>query len=485
MNKQEYLDKLKAKRPSVFEEYNYDLLPVTIAVVDKIQIRCYKHGIFTQQAATHLHTTAGCRTCGNIRGHEKTTMSTDKFISRSKAKFGNLFTYSNTTYVNRSTQITITCHVHGDVETLPYLHLNYRYGCPKCNCESTKSANKTMLIERSIITHAGKYDYSRVDYVNSNDSVEIICPTHGSFYTGLHNHSTGVRCMQCTRDDDRLTLEEFISKSRDKHGDRYSYRKVEYVTNASMVIIICPKHGEFTQRAASHLAGCRCKQCYIEDNWIDVDKFINDAKSIHGSKYDYSKVIYIGSKKKVEIICPIHGSFWKSPNSHISSRSGCRSCIESKGEVAIKSILAKYSIKFIQEYKIQPYQYRYDFYLPELHVFIEYNGHQHYKPVDVFGGKSAHLKTVKNDKIKNQLVRDVAGHLVTISYKYSDPVSIEKELIRYLKCIYKYWFIVDGEIKVFKSALAVYKAFNIPLGILAKDLVVEVVKTVPNCRILF
>lgn len=56
-----------------------------------------------------------------------------------------------------------------------------------------------------------------------------------------------------------------------------------------------------------------------------TEEFINDSKKIHGNKYDYSKVVYKGSKTKVCIICPIHGEFWQKPNNHLCG-GGCRKC---------------------------------------------------------------------------------------------------------------------------------------------------------------
>lgn len=56
-----------------------------------------------------------------------------------------------------------------------------------------------------------------------------------------------------------------------------------------------------------------------------TSQFIDDAKAVHGNKYDYSKVDYLGNKIKVCIICPIHGEFWQQPNSHLRGV-GCFKC---------------------------------------------------------------------------------------------------------------------------------------------------------------
>lgn len=53
----------------------------------------------------------------------------------------------------------------------------------------------------------------------------------------------------------RLTTEEFIQKAREVHGDRYDYSKVEYVDSTTRVCIVCMKHGDFWQKPNIHLQG--------------------------------------------------------------------------------------------------------------------------------------------------------------------------------------------------------------------------------------
>ena len=60
-------------------------------------------------------------------------------------------------------------------------------------------------------------------------------------------------------------------------------------------------------------------------NQLTTDKFIKKAKTIHGNKYDYSKVKYVNNHTKVCIICPIHGEFWQTPMKHLIGR-GCPKC---------------------------------------------------------------------------------------------------------------------------------------------------------------
>jgi hypothetical protein len=72
---------------------------------------------------------------------------------------------------------------------------------------------------------------------------------------------------------------------------------------------------------------------------IDTNEFIRKAKLIHGDKYDYSKTKYINCKEKIIIICPIHGEFLQTPDSHLACKSGCAECgkiLQSKNNTRTK-----------------------------------------------------------------------------------------------------------------------------------------------------
>lgn len=68
---------------------------------------------------------------------------------------------------------------------------------------------------------------------------------------------------------------------------------------------------------------------------VTTSDFIKKAIDVHGYKYDYSKVVYKKAIEKVEIICPIHGSFMQDPHHHIASKNGCPLCGDSRSKTAI------------------------------------------------------------------------------------------------------------------------------------------------------
>ena len=144
------------------------------------------------------------------------------------------------------------------------------------------------------------------------------------------------------RSTKRLTTEEFISKSKLVHGDKYNYSLVNYINNKIKVTIICPDHGKFYKNPKDHLNKSGCSKCYDSRRWKNrkksLEEFVSNAMLLHKSKYDYSKFIYINCMTKGIIICPKHGEFHQSPNSHLKE-SGCPKCSISKGEQKISNWL--------------------------------------------------------------------------------------------------------------------------------------------------
>lgn len=114
-------------------------------------------------------------------------------------------------------------------------------------------------------------------------------------------------------------------------GDLYRFPKQHIKDMTQSIILICHKHGEFKSTPSKISRGVGCKKCQLQSLWDksrrSVDKFIEKAKEVHGEKYDYSKVVYVNSHTKVEIICKEHGVFLQEPNNHIhGKRNGCPQC---------------------------------------------------------------------------------------------------------------------------------------------------------------
>lgn len=138
----------------------------------------------------------------------------------------------------------------------------------------------------------------------------------------------------------KLTLDEFIAKSRAVHGDKYDYSFCEYRGNKEKVRIICPKHGEFTPTPNRHMRGDGCRACGYESlsqqNTKTTEHFIEQARKIHGDRFGYDKTEYRGRRFGVVITCKTHGDFEMPADSHLSGR-GCQRCaLESRSSIRSK-----------------------------------------------------------------------------------------------------------------------------------------------------
>jgi len=190
------------------------------------------------------------------------------------------------------------------------------------------------FIEKTKEIYNDIYDYSKTEYKGSKGKICVICPEHGEFWVRASNHLIGQGCPKCAINNRKIkqsfTQNQFIEKAKEIHGDKYDYSKVDYINNRTKVCIICHEHGEFWQLPNNHLQGNGCKKCAIKkislNNFLTTNDFIEKAKIIHGDKYDYSKVVYKGSKKKVCIMCPKHGEFWQTMCGHVNNKQGCPKC---------------------------------------------------------------------------------------------------------------------------------------------------------------
>jgi hypothetical protein len=100
-------------------------------------------------------------------------MNTKEFINKANSIHDNKYDYSKVNYINSQIPITIICPEHGEFEQIPNNHLSKTQGCFKCfgNVYNTETFK-----QKCSIIHNNKYDYSKVNYINSKKPVTIICP---------------------------------------------------------------------------------------------------------------------------------------------------------------------------------------------------------------------------------------------------------------------------------------------------------------------
>lgn len=110
-------------------------------------------------------------------------------------------------------------------------------------------------------------------------------------------------------------------------------------------------------------------------------------------------------------------------NGHTTS-CGCR--IQSSGEEYIENLLKQFDIEFIPQYKFDDcklrYVLRFDFAIFNKGKFlglIEYDGKQHFEPIEFFGGQEGFEVTQKRDQVKNAYCRSHDIPLIRLPYTLS------------------------------------------------------------------
>ena len=286
------------------------------------------------------------------------------------------------------------------------------------------------FVEKAIMVHGDKYNYSLVDYVNSKNKILIVCKQHGMFEQLPASHLRGYGCSKCYGFNKNTN--DFINESNLIHHNKYDYSLTKYIGNKTNVVIICPNHGKFTQRPNNHLSGQGCPKC-TGKYYPTLKEFVNKAINVHGNKYDYSLVEYINSRLKVKIICPNHGIFEQAPTDHISGY-GCICCRESNGEKNVAKYLDDNNVKYVREKRFFGCKNKnplpFDFYLEEKNLLIEFDGKQHLIPNEYFGGEIAFRQIKTNDEIKNNFAKNNNINLLRIKYYEMNNINqILKEVI--------------------------------------------------------
>ena len=345
-------------------------------------------------------------------------MTREEFLNKAIEKHGYKYEYPClTNSFNINTKIDVK------YEDVIYKQIIRKHLMGRCPEKNTPRKTTNQFIKEAKKIWGDKYDYAQTKYEGALKPVKII-------YNGFIFEQRASSHLNGLAVELNYTKEYFIKLAKDKWGDKYDYSLVEYKNSKTKVKII---HEDkiYEQSPSDHLTSAPENIIYaIKSN---TDDFIRKANEVHNNKYDYSKVNYTISSEKVIITCFEHGDFNQEANSHLQGV-GCHSCQESKGERKISIFLDKNDINYIREYKFEDciniLPLKFDFYLPEYNICIEYDGIQHFKPVEIFGGLKSFNEQRINDEIKKNYCINNNIKLLRISYKdYKKINSILNKLL--------------------------------------------------------
>ena len=129
----------------------------------------------------------------------------------------------------------------------------------------------------------------------------------------------------------KLTQDEFVTIVKTNYGDRIDISQFQYAGRSGRGIAICKVHGPYTVSANSLIKGAACPECRRENRTgkfkDTLASFVSKASGVHNNKYDYSRSVYSGAKRKLTIICPDHGEFEQEAWSHLHGQ-GCSKCAD-------------------------------------------------------------------------------------------------------------------------------------------------------------
>lgn len=270
-------------------------------------------------------------------------------------------------------------------------------------------------------------------YAGANVKILHRCLIDGCEWKATpHNVLRGRGCPKCSGHI-KLTHYEYVSRLYDIDSNIEVLE--QYINYTTPILHRCLIHNyEWRATPGNTLSGHGCKMCANDRMAYERSKgklqYIEDLKKINSSIVVVGE--YINAHTPILHRCLIDGHEWYAKPNNTLNGKGCPQCCESSGERMVRQWLDKNNISyecqksFLDCCDKKPLPF--DFYLPEYNICVEYDGEQHYKSVDYFGGEEAFQKRVKHDKVKTEYCCKNSIGLLRIPYF----ANVEEELNNFL-----------------------------------------------------
>jgi len=204
-----------------------------------------------------------------------------------------------------------------------------------------------------------------------------------------------------------------------------------YTGMNSVLKFYCRKHDYLWQSTArSVYRTLRCPRCHINKK-RNHDDFVKEISLINNNIVILSE--FTGIIHNVKALCTKHNYQWDADPAKLLMGRGCPTCSESHGEKAISLFLMNKKCNF------EPQKYfdncrgtnrgvlKFDFCVYDAYgnidCLIEFNGIQHYKIIDVFGGEDGYYFRQIHDAYKAYYCKKNNIRLIVIKYDEIDNVE--------------------------------------------------------------
>ena len=399
----------------------------TVNVVEKyidtktpILHHCLLHNVFWKTTPSRALLGCGCQECKKEKFRQSRTKSHEQYIKEVEIINPNVIVVEE--YVDAKTPILHKCKIDG-YEWSPYPdNILSGYGCPKCRDRKLHEQRaKTQQQYESEVFELHPTIKVRGHYINAEIEILHECLIDGHLWMAKPgNILHGKGCPKCAGNI-KLTHNEYVERLNIINPNLVVLE--QYIDMHTKILHKCLIDGYvWATRPECTLQGCGCPQCAGNRKKTQED-YVRELSVINPDLEVIEE--YMGARTPILHRCKIDGYEWKVAPGNILTGQGCSVCQESSGERQIRQWLDKYCVEYKYQYKFEDCKDRkqlpFDFYLIDFNLCIEYDGIQHYKPVDFAGkGEEWAFEQLFNiqcrDSIKTEYCKDNNIRLLRIPY---------------------------------------------------------------------
>lgn len=422
---EEYVAELKIKNPTV------EVIGKYVGAKTKIEHHCLLHNVYWNMNPTDALKGSGCELCRREKINKFHQKTHEQYIIELYNVNPNII--AKEAYIDAKTPILHKCTTHNVEWKIAPSNALQGQGC--CKCKSEKIKNKLSKTHEQYLDELRKAnpDIEPIEqYIGANIPILHRCLIDGyEWYAQPNNMLNGYGCPKCSR------------RYRRTHKD-YVLEVSEINSDIEVIGTFCGLQTPILHRCKIHniewmaypefiLRGCGCSECGNEKIREKLGKtheqYVQELKEINPNVEVIG--MYINSITPILHKCLIDGYEWyTTPMTMLNG--GCPQCNESSGERSVRLWLDNNEIRYVREKSfddcIDKKPLPFDFYLPDYNVCIEYQGQQHYYPVEIFGGEEIFQKQQRHDNIKRDYCKNHGIRLLEIPYY----ANTQKELNNFL-----------------------------------------------------